>query len=82
MNIKDLMNNEYLTPLLATILQEEKTCLLMGNFNINLLNTDTEANVSKFCYILSSNFFAPYILQPTRLAKALKPSLITFFKFN
>ena len=44
MNIKDLMNNEYLTPLLATILQEEKTCLLMGNFNINLLNTDTEAN--------------------------------------
>ena len=82
MNIKDLMNNEYLTTLLATILQEEKTCLLMGNFNINLLNTDTEANGSKFCYILSSNFFAPYILQPTRLAKILKPSLITFFKFN
>ena len=37
-------NYEYLTPLLAKIFQEEKTCLLMGDFNINLLNTDTDHN--------------------------------------
>ena len=49
-------NNEYLTPLLAKILQEEKTCLLMGDFNINLLNTYTDHNISDFYDILLSNF--------------------------
>ena len=50
-------NNEYLTPLLGKILQE-KTCLLMGDFNINLINTDTNHNVSDFYDILSSDFFS------------------------
>ena len=31
-------NSEYLTPLLTNIKKEEKTCMLMGDFNINLLN--------------------------------------------
>ena len=35
----------------------------MGDFNINLLNTDTDHNVSDFYDIfLPSNFSAPYIL--------------------
>ena len=38
----------------------------------NLLNTDTYHNVSDFYNIISSNIFAPYILQPTRLAKNSK----------
>ena len=38
-------NNEYLTPLLAKILQEENKCLLMGDFTRNLLNTDTDPKV-------------------------------------
>ena len=90
-------NNEYLIPLLAKILQGEKTCLLMGDFNINLLNTDTDHNVSDFYDILSilfyqlfqffcslfSNFFAPYILQQTRLTKDSKTLTDNiFFKFN
>ena len=47
MKISDF-NNEYLTPLLAKIHQEETICLLMGDFNINLLNTDADLNVSDF----------------------------------
>ena len=35
MTIPDF-NNEYLTPMHAKILQEEKTCLLMPGFYINL----------------------------------------------
>ena len=65
-------NNEYLTPLLAKILREEKTYVLMDDFNINLINTDTGYNVSDFYDTLSSKFFAPYILQPTRLTKSSK----------
>ena len=44
----------------------------MGNFNIHLLNTDTDHNFSDCYYILSSNFFAPYLSQPTMLAKNSK----------
>ena len=65
-------NNEYWTPLLAKILQEKKTCLPMGDFNINLLNADTGHNASDFYDILSSTYFVPYILQPRRLAKNSK----------
>ena len=55
----------------------------MGDFNINLLNTDTDHNVSDFYNVLSSIFFAPYILQPISLGKkTLKTSLIIFFKFS
>ena len=48
-------------PLPAKILQEEKTCLLMGDFNINLLDTDTDPDVSEFFNILSLNFFPHYL---------------------
>ena len=77
MKISDF-NNEYLTPLLAKILQEKK-CLLIGDFNINLLNTDTYHNASDFYNILSSNSFIPYILQPTRLAKNSKTLIDNIF---
>ena len=78
MNINDF-HSEYLTPLLAKIIQEEKTCLLMTDFNINFLNRDTDHNVSDFCDILSLNFFAPSILQPTRLAKNSKNLIDNIF---
>ena len=41
----------------------------MGDFNINLLNTDTNTNISEFYDNMSSHLFAPYILQATRLTK-------------
>ena len=62
-------NNVYLTPLLVKIFQEEKTCLLMGDFNISLLNTDTNPDVSDFYDSLSSK---------QGWQKTLKPSLIIF----
>ena len=38
-------NDEYLTLPLARMLKEEKTSLLMNNFNTNFLNADTDTNV-------------------------------------
>ena len=72
-------NNEYLVPLLAKILQEEKACLLIVNFNINLLNKNADFKVSDFYNILSLNFFAPYILHPTRLTKNSKTLIDNIF---
>ena len=80
MKISDF-DNEHLAPLFAKTLQEKQTCLLMGDFNINLWNADKYSNVSKFCNIFSLNFFVPYILQPKRLEKNSK-TLIDFTSLN
>ena len=39
----------------------------MGDFNINLLNWETDDGTNLFYNNLTSNFFTPFILQPTRL---------------
>ena len=39
----------------------------MGDFSIDLLKTSSLSDVNQFFNTLSPNFFAPYILQPTRL---------------
>ena len=44
---------------------ENKFCSL-GDFNIDLLKADTNDNVNAFYNNMTSHFFAPYILQPTR----------------
>ena len=40
----------------------------MGEFNIDPLKCDTNGNINLFYNILTSNFFAPCIMQPTRFA--------------
>ena len=59
-------NNDHIEPLLQKISTENKICSLMGDFNLDLLKTRSLCDVNKFFNTLSSNFFAPYILQPTR----------------
>jgi len=39
----------------------------MGDFNINLLKIDTNVAVNDFFNTMSSSFFTPFVLQPTRL---------------
>ena len=57
-------------PILHEINQERKECALIGDFNIDLLKSSNAA--SDFHDNLSSYFFTPFILQPTRLrAKTL-----------
>ena len=56
---------------LDTILQknslENKQCALMGDFNVDLLKIESNNESNLFYNNLSSRFFTPYILQPTRL---------------
>ena len=53
--------------------------LLMGNININPLDTDTDPNVLQLRNILSLNFLIPYLLQPTRFARNSKTLIDNFF---
>ena len=58
--------DEYIEPLLEKISTENKLCSLMGDFNIDLLKIDSNNDSNSFFNIMTSYFFAPYILQPTR----------------
>ena len=59
--------NEHLDPVLQKISMENKQCVIMGDFNINLLKIDTNRYANLFFNTMSSNFFTPFILQPSRL---------------
>lgn len=63
----DEFNIEYLNPLLEKTSSENKTIILLGDFNINLLLNNSVSNVSNFMDILGSYSMLPSILLPTRI---------------
>lgn len=54
---------------LNIIKTENKTCYLLGDYNINLLNSETHTPTSDFLDICFSNNFVPLINKPTRVTK-------------
>ena len=64
-SIKDF-NTNIIEPLLNKIAHEDKLCALTGDFNIDLLKSDFQEDINIFFNTMTSHFFAPYIMQPTR----------------
>ena len=58
---------KHLEPIINKISKEKKECMLMGDFNIDLLKSGGDNTASKFYNNLTSYFFTPFILQPSRL---------------
>ena len=56
-------SKDYLEPMLSN---ENKICILIGDFNIDLTKMDMRDKVKQYYSTLLSYFFAPCILQPTR----------------
>lgn len=52
---------------LEKVNNENKHCLIMGDFNINLLNSDSHSLSNVFINTLSSYLFQPHIIKPTRI---------------
>ena len=75
---------EYLTNTLSKkIRKEKKVVFITGDFNINLLNIDSDEYTEKFLNLLLSNFFQPHILQPSKIINNSKPPLIeNIFELN
>ena len=69
-SLVDQFTNDHIEPLLQKIASENKMCTLMGDFNIDLLKIDSVISSNHFFNTMCSNFFAPYILQPTRPASS------------
>ena len=59
--------SEQLEPILSKISKEKKEIALMGDFNVDLLKTSSNNSAGEFFNNLSSYFFTPFVLQPSRL---------------
>ena len=72
-------NEEYILPLLEKASKENKPLILLGDFNINLLKSDSDNSVSNFLDILGSFSLLPQIIFPTRLTNTSKTLIDNIF---
>ena len=56
------------TPL-SKVTNEHKECILIGDYNIDLLNVTVSSNADKFIDVLMTYSFTPFILKPTRFSR-------------
>ena len=59
--------SNHLEPILEKISTEKKECVLLGDFNVDLIKSNDNNAAGDFFNMFSSYFFTPFILQPTRL---------------
>ena len=59
--------NTKISGIMDILKKENKYCYLMGDFNINILNSENHDLTGQFVDIMSSNAFLPLITRPTRI---------------
>lgn len=72
---------DYYTKIMEKISNEKKYCIIMGDFNINLLNFESHSLTHEFLGNLGLYCFQPYITQPTRITEH-SATLIDNIYFN
>lgn len=68
MDLHDFDMN-HLTPIVGKVSSENKNIFLLGDFNANLLLSDSNPDVSKFLDSIFSFSLAPSIILPTRVTE-------------
>ena len=61
----NLFNTDFLSPLLQILDKENKQLFLIGDFNINLMNINSNPETASFFERISSSLFVPHIIFPT-----------------
>lgn len=79
-------NTLFMAPFLSKISLENKSLVLMGDYNINLLNSESENDIGEYIDLLGSNLLLPTISLPTRVTNTsqtlIDNILITPSKFK
>ena len=75
----DIFSTEVLTKLTSTVINEKRECIIMGDFNINLLNYQSDAATADFFNTFSSALCQPLILQPTRITRTSQTLINNIF---
>ena len=66
----DILNgnlDSFMTHTIEKTPYENKYCVILGDFNLDLLKFETHSGTNDFLNILVSSYFQPQILQPTRI---------------
>ena len=66
MSISEFMS-DFLEPLLTKMSFEKKEFILLGDYNINLLNCDSDKNMCDFLELMLSFSLLPRMIKPTRI---------------
>ena len=74
-------HNQYMSQILEKISFENKEVYLLGDFNINILNFETDRPTAEIFDNIYSNSFVPYITLPTRITPTSKTLIDNIF-FN
>ena len=72
-------NKNYFENFLRNLSAENKTIYLLGDFNIDLLEIDSDENIDYYYNILISNLFVPHITLPTRITPRSKTLIDNIF---
>ena len=70
------------TVVLEKLSNENKTVVLMGDFNIDILKYGSNIDSSTFLYIMYSSFLLPYISSPSRLTTRSQRLIDNIFSYN
>ena len=73
---------QFLSPILEKFFFENKDIYLLGDFNINLLNYESDRHTAHFLDDMYSNSFNPYIMLPTRNTPRYKTLIDNIFYNN
>ena len=72
-------NQDFLNPLMEKTLKENKAIFLLGDFNADLLNYNSEVDITNFFDTLTSNLIVPHIILPTRITLTSKTLIDNIF---
>ena len=72
-------NKNYILPLIDKLSREKKDILIMGDFNINLLNYIDDKDTTTFLDTMFSNSFSPFITLPTRVRNTSETLIDSIF---
>lgn len=78
----NIFNTEFLSPFLQLVSKENKSIVLLGDFNINLLNFDSSTEVSSFIDTLESYSLLPQVTLPTRITETSQTLIDNIFTTN
>ena len=80
-SVKEFINDYVQAPLIKLSFEKEEV-ILMGDFNINLLNCNTDKDISDYIDTLYSHSFCPTINSPTRITPTSKMLIDNIFYNN
>ena len=70
--------NDFICPLLEKLITEKKEVILMGDYNINILNSDVD-NQTNFLNTMYSNSFFPTINTPNHISTTSRTLIDNMF---